>query len=373
VKKASKTILFQYTCRYFVGEKPCRYKRTCPGCPHFSPFTRRILIIKLGALGDVLRTTPLLRRLKEDFPQSQITWLTDAAAVSLLRDNRHIDRLFHCSFEHETILRAERFDLLINLDKAPFAAALASLLYAKKKLGFGMHPAGAICPLNKEAQYAFRLGVDDELKFRKNRKTYQEIVFEACGFRYAGEAYELPCADLTDDELSRRGIPELKRPVIGLNTGAGSLFAGKGWTREGWKSLIDIVVRDLRGTCLLLGGERERELNAWLMRKCAHPSLFDTGWDNPLPVFVSLVGLCDLVVCGDTLGMHIAIGLRKKVVALFGSTCPQEIDLYGRGVIVQADDIPCAPCYRRTCDKGEICLSGISVETVAGAVKRLLK
>jgi len=364
--------LFQYTCRYFIGEKPCRYKRTCPGCPHFSPVTGRILIIKIGALGDVLRTTPLLYPLKKKYPHSQITWITDAGALPLLRQNPLVDRAIPFNVEADAQLRAESFDLLINLDKAPWAAALAVTLKAKKRLGFGLRPCGAICPVNRAAAYAFRLGVDDDLKFRKNTKSYQQIIFEACGFTYRGEEYILSADQAAPAFLREKNLAGLKRPVIGLNTGSGSIFAGKGWTRDGWLSLVRGIQDELKASCLLLGGERERELNAFLMKESCSPLLIDTGCGNSLADFISIVDLCDLVVCGDTLGMHIAIGLKKKVVALFGSTCPQEIDLYGRGVKITVPRLSCAPCYRNSCDIGEKCLKGITVDAVMGAVRSLL-
>lgn len=363
---------FKYTCRFFIGEKPCRFKRTCPGCPHFSPVKERLLIIKIGALGDVLRTTPLLYPLKQTYAESQITWLTDPAAVPLLKNNQLIDRVLAFNPEVDVQLRAESFDLIINLDKAPWAAALAATISAKKRAGFGLHPYGVIRPFNTEAVYAFLLGVDDDLKFRKNRKSYQEIVFEACGFRYKGEEYILSAGKGAPAFLQKKHLVDLKRPVVGLNTGSGSVFAGKGWTRDGWLGLVRKIQSELKGACLLLGGDRERELNAFLMEEACSPSLIDTGCDNSLTDFISIVDLCDLVVCGDTLGMHIAIGLKKKVVALFGSTCPQEIDLYGRGVKITVPGLPCAPCYRGTCDKGEICLKGITVDAVFGAIKTLL-
>src|SRR4028118_659784 len=84
---------YRSDCRYYVGEKPCRFKCDHNGCTHFEPFGTRILIIKLGAIGDVLRTTPLLPILKARYPQSHITWLVEEAAAPLLRGNRYIDKV----------------------------------------------------------------------------------------------------------------------------------------------------------------------------------------------------------------------------------------------------------------------------------------
>src|SRR5688572_32883598 len=72
-------------CRHFRGDVPCApHKREgvhCDDCPHYDPIQGRILIIKLGAIGDVIRTTPLLRKLKADHPRAHITWLTHSPEV----------------------------------------------------------------------------------------------------------------------------------------------------------------------------------------------------------------------------------------------------------------------------------------------------
>ena len=80
---------------------------------------------------------------------------------------------------------------------------------------------------------------------------------------------------------------------------------------------------------------------------------------------------CDLVVTGDTLGMHLAIGAAVPVVVLFGSTCPQEIELYGRGEKV-VTPISCHPCYRKECDITPSCQDLIAVDVVHAACRRVL-
>lgn len=74
---------------------------------------------------------------------------------------------------------------------------------------------------------------------------------------------------------------------------------------------------------------------------------------------------------GDTLALHVAVALRVPVVALFGPTCAQEIDLFGRGAkIVSA--LPCGPCYLRHCTKAPNCMDHIPVAEVERAVLQAL-
>jgi heptosyltransferase-2 len=83
------------------------------------------------------------------------------------------------------------------------------------------------------------------------------------------------------------------------------------------------------------------------------------------------VNLCDLIVTGDTLALHVAVALDKMVVALFGPTSAAEIDLYGRGVKL-VSDAPCVGCYRTECDVLPTCMERISAQQVHGAILGLL-
>ncbi len=337
----------------------------------------RILIIKLGALGDVLRTTPILPILRNVYPAAHITWVTEPEALALLRSNPAINRLLPLDFRAWAVLSAEEFALMLSLDKDAAGAALATVVKAKIKRGFGWGPQGAVCALDEKADYAYRLGIDNELKFRTNQKTYQQITAEMCDLTYNGEEYQW---ELTPDDVQyakwwAKGTGlDRRHPTIGLNTGWGEKFAGKGWSEENWSAFIE-VLQGYDANIVLLGGPRETELNSGLFRRHrGRGSLHNSGTNNSTGQFGGIVDLCDLVVSGDTFGMHVAIARKKKLVVLFGSTCPQEIDLYGRGIKVYSTDLPCSPCYKKECDQPvkEECLKRISVEKVAASVQELL-
>jgi len=184
----------KFDCRYIDGSKPCKFKVVCRGCKFYSPMKERILIIKLASSGDVLRTAALLPALRKKYPGSQISWLVKDPGQELLDSSPYIDRILTFSLEPVLSLLAEKFDLVISLDKAPEAVALATLVKARKKYGFGMDENGKVYPFNKEAEYSFILGLDDDLKFYKNKKTYQEMIFEIAKLKYSGERYELRLA-----------------------------------------------------------------------------------------------------------------------------------------------------------------------------------
>ena len=361
-------------CRYYIGEKPCKYKRHCPGCPNYSPMGKRILILKLGAAGDAMRTTPILRELKKRHGRCHVTWATDAVSHELLKNNPFIDRLVLLNWDTALALTTEEFDVLYSADKAIAALALSKKIQAKEKFGFTLDKNGSLNVFNDKGAYALWLGISDPLKFERNEKTYQEITFDMLGFTWEDQEYVL---DLTEDELDQANrildnINDLKRPLIGFNTGAGSVFATKKWPAECFIELGKTLKKEMDCTLLIMGGTAEEELNQKILTELGALAS-DAGSHNPVRVFAGLVSKLDCLVTADTLAMHLAIASKTPSVALFGPTASAEVTLYGRGEIFvgKAD---CAPCYRATCSEEDqfACMKSIQVSDVADAIRKII-
>jgi heptosyltransferase-2 len=359
-------------CAHFRGDKPCRFKRVCEDCPRFEPVGPRVLVIKCRAQGDVLRTTVLLPALKRRHPESFIAWVADPESLPLLNGNPLVDRIHPFDLENSLALVAQKYDVLISLDKEPGPTALATAIPAARKLGFGMNACGNLTIFNPGSEYAFRLGVDNDLKFYRNRKTYQEIIHEAAELPYARDEYVFVLPEDAGRKAAaffrRHRIPTGK-PAIGLNTGAGAKFSTKQWPLENYVRLASLLNRELGASVFLLGGPRERDFNR-AVAQSVRSKIYDTGTDNTLPEFAGFISRLDAVVTSDTLGLHLAIALKKKVVALFGPTCPQEIDLYGRGVKLFAGP-DCAPCYRAACPEVR-CMTAITPDSVVNELRPMV-
>ncbi len=336
----------------------------------------RILIIKLGAMGDVLRTTPLLSEIKKNYPASRISWLVETQCRPVLEKNPLIDALFAYSDESISILRREHFDLSVNLDKEPEAIDAIMAIPSKKKMGFGRSSDGRLCALDALSDYAYQLGIDDELKFRRNKKTYQEITFGQLGFQFHKEEYifsvDSESLDRVKKYLDRLGFSpgDKNRIVVGLNTGSGKRFAGKRLPISTYLELIKKFYTQMNAVIFLLGGEDEVSRNAEIAQRSEFP-VINTG-SHPIQDFAAIVQTCDLVISGDTTAMHIAIAVKVLVVAYFASTCASEIELYGRGRKI-VSDIYCAPCYKKVCPIDEQCMKDMSAESIFLASRELLE
>ncbi|MGH7492143.1 MAG: glycosyltransferase family 9 protein [bacterium] len=361
-------------CRLFTGYKPCVPFKLCEGCQDRIPMGTRILIVNLDALGTVLATTAQLPAIKRTHPNSHVTWITRGNALPLLQNNPLIDHLVEWNDENRMMLLQQHFEIVLNADKSRPAAAFMNAVQAENKRGFGLNDNGAIIPLNAGAEYCFRLGVDDHFKFRVNRRSGNDILAEAWELDYRRDEYVLV---LTEAELAScerwRSELGLSREdwVIGFNTGCSQLFSLK-------KLEIETQVEAIRqlaeiypnANFILLGGREDTERNQRIVELTG-------GMAIPAPTTLGLregiflENLADVVVSGDSLGMHIAIGLKKHVVAWFGLSCAAEIDLYDRGVKI-IRDLPCAPCWKKVCDMphGPICVTEFKPEWIVAAVKK---
>ncbi len=364
-------VMINKNCRYFNGDRPCIFHKDegihCEDCAYYVPVGFRILIIKLDAIGDVLRTTSILPGLKEKYPYSQITWITKSESTPLFFNNPYVDRVFELSQAH-FILATDKFDLVINLDASPLSSRLATIAKGEEKLGFAYHEKGYVYPINPEAVDWFQMGIFDDIK-KKNQKTYQQIALEICRLPLSSN-YEL-ILNLTEEE--RRFAREFaqkhqlnRSPIIGFNTGAGRRWENKKWTVDGYLALAKMLIKKIDGCKILIyGGQEEEERNNYLKRML--PELIDTGCNNSLREFAALVDLSDILVTGDTLAMHIAIALKKKVIVLFGPTSHSEIELYGRGRKI-FPNLDCICCYRTNCNFSPNCMESITPTQVFEAI-----
>lgn len=344
----------------------------------------RILIINLDALGDVLMTTALLPAIKREWPGSTIEWVTDPYATQILKHNPLIDRVIPYNEETVAELPGTSYDLLLSVDKGRRSCALAELTPAAEKRGFGLNALGHITWFNRDAEYAYRLGLDDYEKFRVNTKTGQQLLAESMGLTWKRDPYTLI---LTAEE--ERFISEYRerigisgdRIAIGFNTGCSDIYPNKKLPIDQHVQLIKKIDDTIgQAVVLLVGGKQETGRNAEIAARCRNAGVrcpvIETPTTEGLRRGILYIGACDVLVSGDTSALHIGIGLGKFIVSWFGVSCWTEIDLYDNGVKFYHEDLDCSPCWKRRCTNPNPltslpeCISRIDLDGMATAVAR---
>ena len=249
-----------------------------------------ILIAKLGATGDVVRTTPLLRRLT-----SHITWLTATKNTVLLEGVKDNLRCF--SWDERERALDTHYDLAINLEDTLDVAQFLKTVRCNKIFGAYVDSDNSLRYTENSTRWfdlslisAYGKLKADKLKFQ-NRQTYQELIFSGLGLRFAGEPYLL-------SEPIETGLSG----DVAIAADAGPIWPMKKWA--------------------YYHGLKER--------------LEDQGLTvNVLPERSSLLEhLSDVrnhrcLVGGDSLPMHFALGTGTACVSLFTCTSPWEIYDYG--------------------------------------------
>jgi len=347
-------------CKFFRGDVPCKPHKLhgvhCVDehgndCIHYDRVDKRILIIKLGAIGDVIRTTPLLRKLREVEPHAEIWWLTLTPDVV----PRTADVILPFTPQSVTTLSATPFDAIYILDKDKEACALGSMLKSDSKKGFTLLD-GKCVPIDSAGEHKYLTGVFDDLS-EANTKSYQREIFEICGFSFSGEEYIMP-------EIEHHTWKLPKKRIVGLNTGCGGRWTSRLWPDKYWISLAKRL-KKAGYVPLFLGGEQEHKKNQRMAKQSGAVYLGHFSLNQ----FMSEVNHCELVVTAVTMAMHLAIGLKKKIVLFNNIFNRHEFELYGRGVILEPD-FECTCYYSPTCPNN--CMQYLSVDRVFEACQRLL-
>ncbi len=304
----------------------------------------KVLIIKLGysetlvdeishtsSLGDVLRSTVLLPLFKD----AHVTWLVDESAISLLKGNKLIKRILPYDLTTVLQLQAERFDTIVNLEKVAGICALSDSLTAWRRCGFRFDPDSGTAKAYAGSQQALEICSSPEDKIA-HTNYWEEILFSMVDSQWHGE---IPT-------LGYKPRSKVKYD-IGFNHNVGAKWPLKAWPAEYWKELEALI------------GDK-------------YTITWQEGLES-LEQYIEWINSLKVLVTNDSLGLHIAHALGKKIVALFGPTKESEIYIKDGVKLLPNGDYECLPCLSTTCVKEKPCMYAISPDMVFMNIKKLLK
>lgn len=366
-------------CRHVRWDRPCtphkERGKVCQSCDEYDPVGARVLMVKLAATGDVLRTTAFLPAIHQQWPGARVTWLTRPSAAQLFDGNPLVDEVLTTDDAITTArLATEEFDVVLCPDADPDAAVLASMAKGKERRGYRRDEQGRIVGLSEGAERWLQMGLSDANK-KANTETYQHLVAQVLGF--GPEEVREPILEPSDADAADAAafVQSLKvpadRPLIGINTGAGGRWLYKQWTKEHQQTFLKLC--DEAGLAvLLLGGPEEVQRHRDLLAFAAQMPVYDAGNHNSYGRFAALIDQCRVVVTSDSLAVHVTAARKKPAVVLFGPTSSAEIELYGRGTKITPPGMDCLCCYLPRCDKVPHCQAMIAPEAVLAAVQQWL-
>jgi lipopolysaccharide heptosyltransferase I len=340
----------------------------------------RILIVKLGSIGDVVHTLPALASIKRSLPHSSLSWVVEKRASSILQDNPFIDDLIEVDTKAlrrwptsgETLLaprqqfrrlRASSFDSALDFQGLIKSAAIARLSRAKSVFGFYK-------PALREPLSSLLLtrAVEVPLNTHVIRKNLA-LVRGALDLQISEDpkALEFPIAiSRANEEEADRAAPSGAFAI--LNPGGG--WVTKLWDPERFGALADELWTSFGLTSAVSFGPGEEELADRVI--AASRSGKAKAVKVSLKGFVALAQRARIYIGGDTGPSHLAVAAGAPIVGIFGPTeWWRNGSPFPEDICVERNDIECrTDCHRRTCSNW-ICMD-IGVERLVAAVEKRL-
>ncbi|MDQ3803058.1 MAG: glycosyltransferase family 9 protein [Acidobacteriota bacterium] len=342
-----------------------------------------VAVIKVAALGDVVRTTSILPGLRRRHPDMRLVWITSRQAIDLIRHHPDVHEAVAIEDLAAGGLGDRSFAWVISLDDEVESCRLTSTIAAARISGGYLGPDGCrrytadtepwfgMGRLRPQARGGLRRA--NELK-RENKLSHPAILYKMLGLPgpIAGPVVVIPGDKSARPREWWRGHGLHTSPaVVGVNTGAGGRWRFKKWGEEQTVELVRALHDQLGVAVVLLGGPAERERNARILRAAARPRTFVAPADWSLLEFADVLRRCHVVVTSDSLALHLALACRVPAVAFFGPTSAAEIEMFGLGEKIETP-LPCRCCYLTNCEVTPNCMDTISTRVMLDAVRRWL-
>lgn len=364
---------------------------------------RKILLIKLSAVGDVVHTLPVLNKLRRRYPAARLDWLTTPAIAELLRHNPAINNVvefvreewlqpwrlapFASSARLVARLRAVRYDLVLDLQGQFRSAAFALATGTPVRIGFD-RPRARVWADSRTVPEDFRkhswqgaregswLAYTHHIPLPTldvHAVDHYLSVGAILGLEEGAADFSFPipqsASDRIDSLLRRHRVGDARLVVISPSGN----WETKHWHDEKFAEVARYFLRRGYGV-ILVGAARERPVCGNIARLA--PAVIDLTGETMLSELAALIRRADICIGHDSGPMHLAVALDRPVVSLFGPSDPVWAGPYHRDGAVLRADLPCSPCYLRQlsrCRHGHACMHKVSAQAVIERVENILR
>lgn len=321
--------------------------------------TKKILIIRLGAIGDVVHSTIIAQAIKEKYPQHQVDFLTANSICGLLKNNKYLTNIIPFEEKHKNNiiyllkkgleLKKEKYDYIVNLTNSTRNILLLNIASPQNIIK------------------------------RNSKRTHAVDAF----FNTAKDIFE----DLTQPKHIDLGIDpkafatvqkqlvNTQKPMIIFSPGGDNdnKRQGRIWPDENWINLGNELVKNHNASIIIIGSPNEVKLHEQY-KKINNAKIL--SGQLSLAESAALMSICDVFISGDSGPLHIADAVGAKTIALMGSTSPRSCAPYSSNGSVIEPIIECKYCGQKKCirlnknEKFTPCISSITVQMVLNELKK---
>jgi heptosyltransferase-2 len=337
----------------------------------------KILIRGVNWIGDAVMTMPAIRAIRRFYPDGVIHLLIKPYLKALFERYPFIDSIVSYDERFNSLsgkiklfrmLSKEKYSKAFLLQNAFDAALIAYLAGIPERIGYSRDGRGLLLtspvPYNNEDR-------------RLHHIDYYLNLLRFYGIN-ADNSTPWIYLSLEERLLAREKLSLLKRPILGINVGA-TFGSAKRWFPERFGEIATWFVRDVGGSIVFFGGQKEMEIvqeaEFFARRNLSnHDSLvLNLCGKTTLRDLISFIAECDLLLTNDSGPMHIGYAVGTPLISIFGSTDPDLTGYRQEGAVVFSSNVECSPCFKRECEKKDLlCMNEISSDDVYFKVKEMI-
>lgn len=316
---------------------------------------KKILIIRFGAIGDVVHSSALFRSIKKSNPKNEIHYLTFKTPSTLLEADPDITKLWIAEKKSYSYLislakqlKEIEYDLIINLHPSIRTKIFCAFIKAKKvltyKKTFKKH---AVENFLDTAKPLF-----ENLKPDKNLKIYLK----------------------PEDIKEAKQLIQTDKVNICLNIGANFTRQGRRWSISHWKQLSQKLIQKYNCNIILTGSQEDKVFADEILKESEQ--IFSFCGKLSLNISCAVISLCDIMISGDTGPLHIATASGVKSIGLYGAMPINRTGPFGENNFSICSDMKCVPCNKRKCkftkknDLNTPCMEAIKPEQILDIIEK---
>jgi len=333
--------------------------------------TAKILVIKIGAVGDVVLVVPSLRAIRQKFPKAHIAVLVGLESRQILQGCPYVDELiiYNRAFIKKSFfnfkkladeLKRHNFDIVIDFQNNTRSHILGFLSMAAKRFGYR----------NKKFAFLLNYAIKDT-KESLPPVEHQFRILNLLGIELKDSSLEV-----WPSENDRKSVDEFLsaqwliagQPLIGINVGGSSRWQTKKWPADKLSLLCgQLAEKNMR--VVLTGAKNDINLAQAVAASAVKSKPINAVGKTSLAELAALIERCKIFISTDSAPMHIASAMGIPVVAIFGPTDPQRHKPPADKVTVIRKDLKCSPCYKPNCRVFK-CMADININEIMDAVKK---
>ncbi len=348
----------------------------------------KILLVRLRLIGDVVFTTPLVSALRRTYPDAHLTYVVEPMAAPVVRNNPHLDEVitipkrsglarWRDDLSYARRLRAERFDVAIDLHGGPRSSWLTWACGAPMRIGYRI--------AGRTWMYTHVVERTDDLLPRHSVVNQWDLLapfgIDACEpARDATEMQGDPDAEARSARILRdAGVGPLDQLIL-MHVSAGNPF--RRWPPEAFATVaVELTRRDPARRVMVTSGPSDEGAARWIVDRArerlgAAAAAVSHGQID-LGELHALAARAAVYIGSDSGPVHIAATTQAPIVMLLGPTLAERSmpwrDPRWFAEAIDAGPLPCRPCHQRTCQPGDFrCLTSITPDRVMAAAERAL-